>query len=126
MAQKSFVIITSLVSELAQTGHGRALPPRVLRTAGLEQPQGTLARLRRPGSPGDHPRAGIQACSVYSRGPEDTSVPRGPSRNQAVGEPGIAFFYSPLGLFFKQKGAATCHPPPHGLCEAGGLPDPDW
>ena len=42
MAQKSFVIITSFVSELAQTGHGRALPPRVLRTAGLEQSQGTL------------------------------------------------------------------------------------
>lgn len=66
--------------------------------------------------------------SVYSQGPEDTSVPRGPSRNQAVGEPGLAFFLFPLGVFLQTK---SCHvsphdPPPHGLCEAGGLLDPDW
>ena len=80
--------------------------PRVLRTAGLEQSQGTLAWLGPPGAPGHQHRAGIQACwFCYSQGPEGTTVPGGPSRSQALGEPGLAFFLSvpPWGFSSNEK-----------------------
>ena len=111
-------MITSFVSELAQTGRGRALPPQSAqncRLGAVPGHPGLTGTPRRSWTPAPSRNPGLLVLLLPR--PRGYHCARGAKQEPGTGWAWVSFFSlcSPLGLFFKRKGAATSQPMTHLL-----------